>query len=213
VTLRHQLYSAWNPSPFVPAIRGERLASAASGRVLEVGVGSELSFALYGKNFEIAFGIDPSLRLITLARRPAAAAGIHADLLLGSATAIPALQNDVPLHRAVQRSGTIVAVPILSELQQLDPFWPQQRIAAWHHLADNCDRDTAHGDVLDPQPSQNNPCAMGLAGSRASRSEQPTMVDRASSSTRRRVAANEQSYPLGTTLRSKSWHPEGVRLA
>jgi len=62
-----------------------QIVSAASGRVLEIGVGSGLNFALYGKQVETVFGIDPSLRLLTLARRRAAAAAIHSDLLLGSA--------------------------------------------------------------------------------------------------------------------------------
>ena len=43
-----------------------KMVAAASGRVLEVGVGSGLNFALYGKHVEIVFGIDPSLRLLTL---------------------------------------------------------------------------------------------------------------------------------------------------
>ena len=36
------------------------VVAAASGRVLEVGVGSGLNFPLYGKQVEIVFGIDPS---------------------------------------------------------------------------------------------------------------------------------------------------------
>lgn len=63
------------------------VVGAATGRVLEVGVGSGLNFPLYGKQVEIVFGIDPSPRLLAIARRRATAAGIHADLLRGSATA------------------------------------------------------------------------------------------------------------------------------
>ena len=62
--------------------RREVVASA-SGRVLEVGVGSGLNFPLYGKRVEIVVGIDPSPRLLAIARRRAAAAGVRAELLRG----------------------------------------------------------------------------------------------------------------------------------
>src|SRR5438874_2012469 len=63
--------------------------AAARGRVLEIGVGSGLNFALYGKQVELVYGIDPSARLLAIARRRAAASGIPAELLQASATAIP----------------------------------------------------------------------------------------------------------------------------
>ena len=65
------------------------VVAAASGRVLEVGVGSGLNFPLYGKRVETVVGIDPSPRLLAIARRRADAASIRAELLQGSATAIP----------------------------------------------------------------------------------------------------------------------------
>ena len=43
-------------------------AAAAIGRVLEIGVGSGLNFPFYGKQVEIVFGIDPSTRLLAIAR-------------------------------------------------------------------------------------------------------------------------------------------------
>jgi hypothetical protein len=48
---------------------------AANGRALEVGVGPGLNFPLYGKQVKIIFGIDPSRRLLAIARGRAAAAG------------------------------------------------------------------------------------------------------------------------------------------
>jgi len=71
------------------------VVAAANGRVLEVGVGSGLNFSLYGKQVEIVFGIDPSPRLLAIARRRAAAAGVRAEFLQGSATAIPFANNTV----------------------------------------------------------------------------------------------------------------------
>ena len=59
------------------------VVGAATGRVLEVGVGSGLNFPLYGKQVEIVVGIDPSPRLLAIGRRRADAAGVHAEFLHG----------------------------------------------------------------------------------------------------------------------------------
>lgn len=69
------------------------VVAATNRRVLEVGVGSELNFSLYGKQVEIVFGTNPSARLLAIARRRAAAAGVRAEFLQGSATAIPFANN------------------------------------------------------------------------------------------------------------------------
>ena len=69
--------------------------AAAYGRVLEVGVGSGLNFPLYGKQVETIVGIDPSPRLLAIARRRADAAGVRAEFLQGSATAIPLADSTI----------------------------------------------------------------------------------------------------------------------
>lgn len=97
------LYDRWVLPPILDLVMRQRqletyrrrVVAAACGRVLEVGVGSGLNFPLYGRQVEIVFGIDPSCRLLVVARRRAAAAGIHAHLLLGSATAIPLADNTI----------------------------------------------------------------------------------------------------------------------
>jgi ubiquinone/menaquinone biosynthesis C-methylase UbiE len=96
-------YDHWILPPVLDLVMRQRqltkyrheVVAAASGRVLEVGVGSGLNFSLYGKGVEVVFGIDPSPRLLGIARQRAAAAGIRADLLLGSAIAIPIADSTV----------------------------------------------------------------------------------------------------------------------
>ena len=51
------------------------VVAAAHGRVLEIGVGSGLNFPLYGRQVELVYGIAPSARLLSIARRRAAASG------------------------------------------------------------------------------------------------------------------------------------------
>src|SRR5712672_4252458 len=82
--------------------------AAARGRVLEIGVGSGLNFPLYGREVEFVYGIDPSPRLLSIARRRAAASGIPVELLLGSATAIPLADNAVD---TVVMTWTLCSIP------------------------------------------------------------------------------------------------------
>lgn len=71
------------------------VVAAASGRVLEVGVGSGLNFPFYGKQVETVIGIDPSPRLLAIARRRAYSAALQAELLQGSAIAIPLADSTI----------------------------------------------------------------------------------------------------------------------
>ena len=87
--------------------RREVLAKA-SGRVLEIGVGSGLNFPLYGKQVDIVFGIDPSAPLLAIAHRRATAAGVRAELLQGSATAIPLADNTID---TVVMTWTLCSIP------------------------------------------------------------------------------------------------------
>jgi ubiquinone/menaquinone biosynthesis C-methylase UbiE len=67
-----------------------RIGEAATGRVLDLGVGSGLNLALY-RNAERIIGIDPSLELLQLARARAREAFAVApiELVHGSAEALP----------------------------------------------------------------------------------------------------------------------------
>jgi ubiquinone/menaquinone biosynthesis C-methylase UbiE len=145
-----------------------KMVAAASGRVLEVGVGSGLNFALYGKHVEIVFGIDPSLRLLTLARRRAAAAGIHADLLLGSATAIPLADNSVDtivmtwtlcsipdplvalreMRRVLKPGGKLLFVEHGLSPEPAVERWQHRLTPMWRHIAGGCHLDRKVDDLI-----------------------------------------------------------------
>jgi ubiquinone/menaquinone biosynthesis C-methylase UbiE len=84
------------------------VVAAASGRVLEVGVGSGLNFPLYGKQVETVVGIDPSPRLIAIARRRADAAGVRTELLQGTATDIPLADSTID---TVVMTWTLCSIP------------------------------------------------------------------------------------------------------
>ena len=66
-----------------------RLATAAEGRVLEIGVGSGLNLPLYTSRVSEITGIDPSRRLLEIARGAAGDARMPVHLRDGSAEALP----------------------------------------------------------------------------------------------------------------------------
>ena len=145
-----------------------RVVAAANGRVLEVGIGSGLNFHLYGKQVEIVFGIDPSPRLLAIARRRAVAAGIHSDFLLGSATAIPLADNTVD---TVVMTWTLCSIPeplvALREMRRVlkpggklffvehglssEPKverWQHRLTPAWSHIAGGCHLDRKVDELI-----------------------------------------------------------------
>lgn len=54
----------------------QRIISAAEGRVLEIGIGSGLNLPYYGPQVREIIGLDPSSRLLAMARRAAEEAAI-----------------------------------------------------------------------------------------------------------------------------------------
>jgi ubiquinone/menaquinone biosynthesis C-methylase UbiE len=67
----------------------ERVAGAAEGRVLEIGIGSGLNLPHYVGAAEQVFGIDPSPGLLARTRRNAQRVPLPVRLLAGSAERIP----------------------------------------------------------------------------------------------------------------------------
>lgn len=82
--------------------------AAARGRVLEIGVGSGLNFRLYGKEVERIYALDPSERLLAMARERASASSTPVEFLLGSATAIPLQDNTVD---SIVMTWTLCSIP------------------------------------------------------------------------------------------------------
>ena len=142
--------------------------AAARGRVLEIGVGSGLNFALYGKQVELVYGIDPSARLLAIARRRAAASGIPAELLQASATAIPLSDDAVD---TVVMTWTLCSIPdplaALREMRRVlkpdgnlffvehglspEPSverWQHRITPAWRRMAGGCHLDRKMDDLI-----------------------------------------------------------------
>jgi len=67
----------------------QRVIGAAEGRVLEIGIGSGLNLPLYTGRVEHVIGLDPSPRLLEMAREAKDKAAVPVELLEDSAEAIP----------------------------------------------------------------------------------------------------------------------------
>jgi len=66
-----------------------RVVPAAEGRVLEIGVGSGLNLPLYGANVRQVIGLDPSAKLLRMARRAGSRVARPVEFVEGSAEQIP----------------------------------------------------------------------------------------------------------------------------
>ena len=66
-----------------------RQVAEARGRVLEIGIGSGLNLPFYRRDIAAVIGIDPSLELLTMARKHTAWLHFPVKLLHGPAEALP----------------------------------------------------------------------------------------------------------------------------
>lgn len=88
-----------------------RLLQEASGRVLEIGVGSGINLPLYGDRVSKVIAIEPSARLLSMARTAAANLAVPTDLLDASAETIPL---DTASIDTVVSTFTMCSVPDLT---------------------------------------------------------------------------------------------------
>ena len=73
----------------------QRVIGAASGEVLEIGLGSGLNLPLYGVDVRSVIGVEPSAKLLAMAEQQAKRAKIPVELLEASAEALPLEANSI----------------------------------------------------------------------------------------------------------------------
>lgn len=137
-----------------------RVISVAEGRVLEIGIGSGLNLPLYPAAVREVIGIDPSPRLLTMARQTAGHCTCAANLIEASAEEIPLDSHSVDtvvttwtlcsihgadqalseMRRVLKPGGQLLFVehglcpeePVRRWQDRLTPIW--KRIAGGCHL-------------------------------------------------------------------------------
>lgn len=85
-----------------------RVVSAAEGCVLEIGVGSGLNLPLYGESTRHVIGLEPSPKLLSMARAAIKGLAGSIELLEGSAEAIPLADESID---TVVTTWTLCTIP------------------------------------------------------------------------------------------------------
>ncbi len=121
----------------------KRIIPAARGRVLEIGIGSGLNLPFYGAGVRSVTGVDPSARLLAMARKAAKALPFPIDLVERGAEELP---FDEGSFDSVVTTWTLCSIPqaieALGEMRRvLKPegelifiehgLSPDNRVAAW----------------------------------------------------------------------------------
>ena len=88
-----------------------RVAGAAEGRVLEIGLGSGLNLRHYGAAVTEIIGVDPSPALLAKARETRTPAGLRAAIIEGSAETLPLDAGSID---TVVTTWTLCSIPNVS---------------------------------------------------------------------------------------------------
>jgi ubiquinone/menaquinone biosynthesis C-methylase UbiE len=101
----HLIRLSMREATLVPYRR--RITSTAAGRVVEIGVGSGENLRLYSQADRL-IGLDPSSRLLSMAREAARGATVPVELMKGSAQDIPLADTSVD---TVVMTWTLCSIP------------------------------------------------------------------------------------------------------
>jgi ubiquinone/menaquinone biosynthesis C-methylase UbiE len=146
-----------------------RIISAAEGRVLEVGIGSGINLPLYTANATTVIGLDPSARLLAMARKPMRQASRTVELVEGSAEEIPLEDRSID---TVVTTWTMCSIPnaakALGEMRRVlrptgrllfvehglapDPrvrWWQDKLTPAWKRVGGGCHLNRAISQLVE----------------------------------------------------------------
>lgn len=159
LTMRHERFAAY---------RG-RVVPAAEGRVLEIGIGSGLNLPFYAPSVRHVIGLDPSRRLLAMARRIEPHGARAVELIEGSA-------EEIPLERAsvdsVVTTWTLCSIPdaprALAEMRRVlrpggrllfvehgrapEPsvvWWQDRLTPAWKRVGGGCHLNRAIATLIE----------------------------------------------------------------
>ena len=146
-----------------------RIVPAAEGHVLEIGIGSGLNLPFYSRNAAHVVGLEPSPRLLAMARRVEHTGCGSIELIEGSAEAIPLNDGSVdtvvttwtlcsiadpPLAlremRRVLRPGGHLLFVEHGRAPDANVMWWQDRLTpVWKRLGGGCHLNRAIGTLIE----------------------------------------------------------------
>ena len=146
----------------------DRIVPAATGRVLEIGIGSGLNLPLYSPSVQHVIGLDPSPRLLEMARG-AQRRNLPVDFIEGSAEGIPLEKASIDtvvttwtlcsipdadralreMHRVLKPAGRLLFV---EHGRAPDPnvvWWQDRLTPIWKRLGGRCHLNRAIGSLIE----------------------------------------------------------------
>jgi ubiquinone/menaquinone biosynthesis C-methylase UbiE len=146
----------------------DRIVPAATGRVLEIGIGSGLNLPLYSPSVQHVIGLDPSPRLLEMARG-AQRRNLPVDFIEGSAEGIPLEKASIDtvvttwtlcsipdadralreMHRVLKPAGRLLFV---EHGRAPDPnvvWWQDRLTPIWKRLGGGCHLNRAIGSLIE----------------------------------------------------------------
>jgi ubiquinone/menaquinone biosynthesis C-methylase UbiE len=146
----------------------DRIVPAATGRVLEIGIGSGLNLPLYSPSVQHVIGLDPSPRLLEMARG-AQRRNLPVHFIEGSAEGIPLEKASIDtvvttwtlcsipdadralreMHRVLKPAGRLLFV---EHGRAPDPnvvWWQDRLTPIWKRLGGGCHLNRAIGSLIE----------------------------------------------------------------
>src|SRR5262245_49859547 len=145
-----------------------RVAASATGRVLEVGIGSGLNLPFYGPDVSEVIGLEPSPKLLGMARAAGRGGARPLELVEGTAEAIPIETASIDtvvttwtmcsipnvdralaeMRRVLQPQGRLVFVEHGRAPEPRVQWWQDHLTPAWKRLAGGCHLNRAIEDIV-----------------------------------------------------------------
>lgn len=146
-----------------------RVIPAAEGRVLEIGIGSGLNLPLYRPGIERVIGLDPSPKLLAMAREPMRRASAPVELIEGSTEAIPLAARSVDtvvttwtlcsvadarraleeMRRVLRPSGRLLFVEHGRAPDANVRWWQDRLTPVWRRLSGGCHLNRSIGEMIE----------------------------------------------------------------
>lgn len=146
-----------------------RLTAAAEGRVLEVGVGSGLNLPLYSASVTQIIGLDPSTKLLSMARNVGGTLTKEIELIEGSAEVLPLADHSIDtlvtswtlcsvpdvrraleeMRRVLKPSGRLLFVEHGRAPEETVVRWQDRLTPAWRRIAGGCHLNRPIGELIE----------------------------------------------------------------
>ena len=145
-----------------------RIVRAATGRVLEIGIGSGLNLPFYSQGITQVLGLDPSRKLLEMTRDAARRSSVPLEVIEGSAENIPLDDRSIDtvvttwtlcsiqdprralaeMRRVLKPGGQL---PFVEHGRAPEPrvqWWQDHLTPGWKHLSGGCHLNRPIGELI-----------------------------------------------------------------